>query len=348
MIFKIPCPVEIEHSSVVRNASGIRGCYFFYDEGEECCVSSKKSVVMVILNPTAGKGRARKMIPRIKTLLEAHRVRYELIVTEYAGHAIKIAEDAAVQGYKAAVAAGGDGTCNEVANGLLKAGIAAHNTAFFAFPIGRGNDFAFSAGIPKRLDKTVEELKNDTIHYIDAGCVYGGDYPEGRYFINGLGVGFEPLVNLVASSYTRISGALSYLAAVVRIMRNYPEAVPVNISYGKKLLNLETQQVSLCNGRRMGGVFFMGPDAVIDDGKLDLCYVNQPVSGGRILYLVTRFLRGTQKSHPAISFDRTEDVEMTTADGSERIICHIDGEMVTAGANRITVVLHPASLPVIG
>lgn len=303
---------------------------------------------MVILNPTAGKGRARKLLPRIEKLLEAHRIRHEIFVTEYAGHAIKIAEDAAVQGYKAAVAAGGDGTCNEVANGLLRAGVAALKTAFFAFPIGRGNDFAYSAGFPKRLDKAVEQLKSDTIHYIDAGCVYGGDYPDGRFFINGLGVGFEPLVNLVASSYTRISGVLSYLAAVVKIMRNYPEAVPINISYGKKLLNLETQQISLCNGRRMGGAFLMGPDAVIDDGKLDLCYVNQPVSGGRILYLVTRFLRGTQKSHPSISFDRTGGVEMATADGSERIICHIDGEMVTTGAKNITVTLHPASLPVLG
>jgi len=310
--------------------------------------------IKIILNPAAAKGKAGRAIPSIRKIMDLHNLSYDLEVTKEIWYASRAAEEAARQGYAIVVAAGGDGTCNEVINGLMsyrssEAG-KDNTTAFAVLPIGRGNDFAYSLGISKSLNEAIKLIKEGKQKKIDVAKVYGGDCPEGRYFINGLGIGFEPLVNLTASRYKRISGVLSYVVAVIQIMRNYPEAIPVLLQYGEKnsVKNISTQQISICNGRRMGGAFLLGPDAVLDDGKLDLCYVNRPVSGSTILYLVTRFFRGTQKRHSFVSSDLVGDIVIKTKDGEKGLVCHIDGEMITTGVgtDQLSIHLYPHSLSV--
>ncbi len=299
--------------------------------------------IRVIINPAAAKGKAEKALPRIVKLLKHHRLSFDIVKTERPWHAAEAAEEAARLGYGIVAAAGGDGTCNEVANGIMNYGKQGTNspekmqTALAVLPIGRGNDFAYSAGIPRTLEGAVALLAEGGSRPCDVGQVTGGDYPEGRYFINGLGIGFEPLVNLTASQYPRLSGMLSYIAAVGKIMMNYPEAIPVILREEGHETRVQTQQISICNGRRMGGAFLLGPDALIDDGQLDLCYVNRPVAGGTILYLVTRFFRGTQKSHSAISSGLIGSMEIVTEHGEKTLICHIDGEMISTGTDLLQV-----------
>ncbi len=308
--------------------------------------------IKIILNPAAAKGKAGRAVPNIRKLMDFYNLSYDLEVTKEVWHASRAAEKAAKQGYAVVVAAGGDGTCNEVINGLMSYSRSEagrdNETAFAVFPIGRGNDFAYSLGITSSLKEAVKLLKDGKQKKIDVAKVFGGNHPEGRYFINGLGIGFEPLVNLTASRYKRISGVLSYVVAVIQIMQKYPEAIPVLLQYGDKnsIKSINTQQISICNGRRMGGAFLLGPDAVLDDGQLDLCYVNRPVSGSKILYLVTRFFRGTQKSHSFVSSDLVGDIVVKTKNGEKGLICHIDGEMITTsvGTDQLKVLLYPRSL----
>jgi diacylglycerol kinase (ATP) len=310
--------------------------------------------IKIILNPAAAKGKAGRELSTIKKLMDSYNLSYDLEITKEVWHASRAAEAAAEQGYSVVVAAGGDGTCNEVINGLMSYRRSdegrGNETAFAVLPIGRGNDFAYSLGIKSSLDDAVKLIKEGRQKEIDVAKVYGGDYPEGRYFVNGLGIGFEPLVNLTASRYKRISGVLSYVVAVIQIMKNYPEAIPVLLQYGEKdsIKSVSTQQISICNGRRMGGAFLLGPDAILDDGQLDLCYVNRPVSGSKILYLVTRFFRGTQKSHSFVSSDLVGDIVVKTKNGEKGLICHIDGEMITKGdgTDQLSIHLYPQSLSV--
>jgi len=313
-----------------------------------------KNTIKIILNPAAAKGKARRAVPSIKKLMDSYNILYDLEITKEIWHASRAAEEAAKQGYAVVVAAGGDGTCNEVVNGLMSyrrsdAG-RDNKTAFAVLPIGRGNDFAYSLGVLGSLEEAVKLIKEGRQKEIDVAKVCGGDYPEGRYFVNGLGIGFEPLVNLTASRYKRISGVLSYVIAVLQIMKNYPEAIPVLLQYGEEesVKSISTQQISICNGRRMGGAFLLGPDAILDDGQLDLCYVNRPVSGSKILYLVTRFFRGTQKSHSFVSSDLVGDIVVKTKNGKKGLICHIDGEMITKseGTDQLSVHLFPQALSV--
>jgi len=309
--------------------------------------------IRIIINPAAAKGRAEDALPRIVRLLKHHQLSFDVVKTERPWHAAEAAEEAANLGYGIVAAAGGDGTCNEVANGIMNSrkqtasSFDTLQTALAVLPIGRGNDFAYSAGIPRTLEGAVALLAEGRTRPCDVGRVIGGDYPDGRYFINGLGIGFEPLVNLTASQYPRLSGMLSYMAAVGKIMMNYPEAISVILREDGQETRVRTQQISICNGRRMGGAFLLGPDALIDDGQLDLCYVNRPVAGGTILYLVTRFFRGTQKSHSSISSGLIESMEIVTESGDETLICHIDGEMVSTGTDMLQVHVYPRVLPVI-
>ncbi|MCK4530802.1 MAG: acylglycerol kinase family protein, partial [Candidatus Marinimicrobia bacterium] len=142
---------------------------------------------IVILNPTAGKGHAEKRIPEIEAFFFQHKLLCEIILTERPGHAIALAETYALMEDTTIIAAGGDGTCNEIINGLMHASAKLKDKipAFGVLAIGRGNDFAFSANIPIGLSEDLMRIKDGKPIPMDVGEVIGGDYPNGRYFGNG-------------------------------------------------------------------------------------------------------------------------------------------------------------------
>ena len=162
----------------------------------------------LIVNPLAGKGSALKAIPEIESLLNGLGLDYDIILTEYPGHAIQLAKDAGSNGYQTVVAVGGDGTANEVINGLMQDVEAGNLSANLAvLPVGRGNDFAFGMGVPQDLEEACKALAEAKTRKIDIGLVKGGDYPDGRYFGNGVGLGLtRSLVLRLQSSPTSSAG----------------------------------------------------------------------------------------------------------------------------------------------
>ena len=172
----------------------------------------------VIVNPVAGKGAARKAIPQIEAFLQALGIDYDLILTEFPKHAITLAADAGSNGYETVVAVGGDGTANEVINGLMQALNEGHLTSNLAvLPVGRGNDFSYGMGVPQDLESACKILVDGKSRKIDVGFVKGGDYPEGRYFGNGIGIGFDTIVGFEAAKLpSYISGMPAYLIAALK------------------------------------------------------------------------------------------------------------------------------------
>ncbi|HRQ24657.1 MAG TPA: acylglycerol kinase family protein, partial [Anaerolineales bacterium] len=141
----------------------------------------------VIVNPTSGRGLGGKSIQRIKKFLEENNVEYTLAQTDGPWHAAELAEGAARAGYNVIVCASGDGTINEAINGIMRAKKAGFNSAAFtALGIGTGNDFAGGTGIPTNLNDGLKTLLANKRKKIDIGLVKGGDYPDGRYFGNGI------------------------------------------------------------------------------------------------------------------------------------------------------------------
>jgi diacylglycerol kinase family enzyme len=128
----------------------------------------------IVYNPAAAKGAAGKNLPQVEALLHSQGFDYDLVLTEGPGHAIHLARQAAEEGRDLVVAAGGDGTANEVINGLMNAG-GVKKPALGILPVGRGNDFAFGIGVPNSLEQAAQILVRGHRKTIDVGRVTGGD-----------------------------------------------------------------------------------------------------------------------------------------------------------------------------
>jgi len=169
----------------------------------------------IIVNPTAGRGRGEQVIPQVERMLSEYNFDFDLVRTERPWHAAELAQEAATAGYDVVVAVGGDGTANEVLNGLMQAKTSPPSSpplaggirggaaplaggirgggAMGILCVGRGNDFAYGMGIPADLEEGCRALAQDYRRTVDVGRVVGGLYPEGRYFGNGVGIGFDRL-----------------------------------------------------------------------------------------------------------------------------------------------------------
>jgi len=296
----------------------------------------------VIVNPTSGRGFAGKNIPQIEAFLTSHHLDYELVLTERPWHAAELAEKGARENYDVIVVASGDGTANEALNGLMKAREAGFShTALALLPVGTGNDFAYGMGVRGTLEENIALLAKNTRRWMDIGKVNGGDYPDGRYFGNGVGIGFDAYVGFVAADIRWTRGLLAYLLAALETIFIYFKAPTVRIEYEDKTLEQEALMVSIMNGQRMGGGFFMAPDGLPYDNTFDLCIAGAP-GKFRVLQLLPTFMNGTQATQPEIRMDRAQKVTVTALKGT--LPAHCDGETLCKEGQSLSLELVPHAL----
>lgn len=300
---------------------------------------------LIILNPTSGKGAGGQSEPEIRRLLTELELPFDLVRTERPWHAADLARKAVKDGYDVVVSAGGDGTANEVLNGLMQAKEAGEGSAALGLlGVGRGNDFAFGIGIPHDLMRDSQILKNGKRRTIDVGFVKGGQYPEGRYFCNGVGIGFDAVVGFEAAKFRHLSGFPAYAVAAIKTMFIYHDAPILRLEYSGESMEIPALMVSIMNGRRMGGGFLMAPAGQPDDGLLDLCIVSQ-VPLMTFPGLIGRFTKGTQADHPAVRMARTKEIRVAAVTRS--IPAHADGETLCEAGESLTVEILPGRLEVI-
>jgi diacylglycerol kinase (ATP) len=290
---------------------------------------------IVILNPIAGKGKAAERIPEVEALLKARRLDYDIRVTQGVWHAAELARDAAREGYGAVVAAGGDGTVNEVVNGLmLSLDRGDRIPALAVLAVGRGNDFAYGADVPAELEACVDVLAAGRERPMDVGRITGGDYPGGRYFANGIGAGFDTIVGLEAAKLKRVHGFMAYVIGALRTFVMYPVAPAVRVEHDGGVIEQESHQISILNGKRMGGTFFMAPNAKNYDGLFDLCMAER-LSRGEMVNLIGRYTKGTQAGHPKIKVGLSSRYAITAPAGG--LVVHADGETICTNGTSILV-----------
>ena len=197
------------------------------------------------------------------------------------------------------MAAGGDGTVNEVLNGLMEARLASKNRpALGVLCTGRGNDFAPCINIPEDLPAACQVLKDDHRRMIDIGRVVGGKFPQGRYFANNVGVGFDAIGTIEVAKLPEW-GMLSFLIAILKTIFLFYKGPTVRLDYDDQTLTTSTLMLLTMNGKRMGTGFKMAPDSKPDDGLFDLVIVRQ-VSRLRIFSLIPHFMKGTQGTQPEV------------------------------------------------
>jgi YegS/Rv2252/BmrU family lipid kinase len=300
----------------------------------------------IIVNPVSGRGEGAADIPAAEAFLHELGLEHRTVRTERPLHAIELAQTAVREGYDVVVAMGGDGTANEVLNGLMLAKAAGEGEAAMGLiTVGRGNDFGYGIGVPHGLEASCRCLAAGNRCRIDVGRVSGGLYPQGRYFGNGIGIGFDAVVGFEAAKLTRLSGFLCYLVAALKTIFLYFHAPLVRVETDSETFEQPALMVSVMNGRRMGGTFQMAPSSKTDDGRFTVCLAGE-VSRLGIFGLIPRFMAGTQAGHPKIRFLETAHIRVRALKG--RLAAHADGETLCTDGDELAAEILPAALEVIG
>ena len=332
----------------------------------------------MIVNPIAGRGFGARATPTIQRLLSEHGLDYDLTSTTCAGEAIELARQAVLDGYETVVAAGGDGTYQEVINGM----IAAHDGSMPAeqvigtlgvLPVGSGSDLSYSVGIPSDIEDACARLAQAETKVIDLGqvTVYEGEDrpPTSRYFDNTVGIGFDGVVTLEGKKFKYLRGMALYLPVVLktvfvslkppRAVIEYEEAptptLPRLEPRGRgqeggpgqghmRRLEKTILMATICNGPREGGGFYVAPEARNDDGLLDLLLADT-LPRLQILGLIPHFMKGTHVDKPSVTMLRSRRIVITSPDP---LIAHADGEMLCTDGHRIECEVAAKRVRVIG
>ena len=299
----------------------------------------------IILNPVAGKGASGQALPQIKERLDQLGVAYDLTITYRPWHAAEIARQSVEAGYGALVSVGGDGTMNEVLNGLMIAReMGLGDAALGVIPIGRGNDFAYGMGAPLDMESACLALAGGHTRRVVIGRVTGGDSPGGRFFGNGVGIGFDTVVGFEAAKLKKVTGFAAYLVGALRTMFLYYNAPLLKIELDNQVIQQPALMLSIMNGRRMGGGFMMAPESVQGDQLLDLCLVSR-IHRLFLLPMIVRFMKGTQASHRLVRMLRSNRIKVTAISGTLPV--HADGETICTEGKYLEVELMPQQVDLI-
>lgn len=270
---------------------------------------------LFIVNPAAGKGKTMEQIPEIKRICESSGYEYEIVTTEYPGHATEIAAAQNDSIPLRIYSVGGDGTLNEVLNGMVGS-----KNSLAAIPCGSGNDFVRSVigpDIPENIIEATIRGAEESIDYVKV---------NNSYYINISSFGFDAEVVYQTRHFKKlplVSGEFAYvlgiLAAVIACKNHQMEIKVDNttVSSGKSLL------VAVGNGKYYGGGMLALPGAKINDGLLEVCH-SEKKSRLKILKLFPRFMKGLHASIKGVHFYAGKKVEIIV---DKPIPMNIDGEM---------------------
>lgn len=221
----------------------------------------------IILNPYSNRWNAKARWPQAEAALKAANVDFDLAISERPRHIIELAEQAAREGFSPIIAAGGDGTIGEVVNGLARAANSDKDPLgpFGILPLGSANDLVSNLGLPTDLEAAARVIAAGKTRPMDMG------YVNGFYFANNSAIGLEPYITLVQQRITWIKGIMRYLVAAVGGIMDNPQWT-AKIEWDDGIYEGPVLLVTVGNGPRTGGVFYMAPHADPFDGKLTFVY----------------------------------------------------------------------------
>ncbi len=285
-----------------------------------------------IVNPAGGGGTVHKRWPKIEALLRASGITFNAVFTERRFHAAQLAEQAIAEGRRHLVAVGGDGTAHEVVNGILRQNTCpSEEVTCTLLPVGTGNDWVKTHGIPKKTTHWVEFLKNGKTTFQDVGWLtYQADGTEQkRYFINVAGLSYDAYVAKRAEAYkTQVSSAIFYLFLIFRCLFEY--RVPrIRVVFDRMIVEkrLYTINIGIC--RYSGGGLQLVPHAIPDDGKLALTLAGH-ISKLGVLLITPFFYSGNIGWHPKVSMFQVEEILVESAD-NQPVLVEADGEFLGEG-----------------
>ncbi len=302
----------------------------------------------VILNPYAGRWRAKEQMANAEAALHNAGVDYVLEVTQGPGHGEEIAARAMEEGFSPIIAAGGDGSINEVVNGMVRASITKHDKVSVPLgiiPFGSANDLVVNLGLPVELKAAVDVIARGKQKTIDLGQVTFGKEQKVRYFGNNSAIGLEPTVTLIQEQITKVRGIVRYLiATLIGVMRNPSWIISLEWENGE--YQGPATLVTVGNNPLTGGIFYMTPHANPYDGLLTFTYGYLP-SRFQILKVLPKTMKpaeGNYVEHPAIREYNSAWLRIQTDPATP---LHTDGEIQSKAVSEFEYRIHPEYLPVL-
>jgi len=280
----------------------------------------------LIVNPEAANGAVGKNWPRIRDFLQAEGAKFDAVLTEEPGHATQLARQALDDGYRTIVAVGGDGTVNEVLNGLVEKGSVDPEVALGLIPCGTGSDFPRVLDIPRDYMEACRQLLRLEPRLVDLGritCLREGREVE-RYFINAAGLGFDGEVADLVNRFPKVlGGTITYLACLLIGLVAYRNK-NVELSFDGQPVRGRVNSVIVCNGRYFGGGMFIAPGAAFDDGLFYVVILGN-LNKLEVVMNVPRVYKGTHLTHPKVSHFSAKEIHI---EAQERMFLQAEGELI--------------------
>jgi YegS/Rv2252/BmrU family lipid kinase len=281
---------------------------------------------LAIVNPNAGNGKGLKDWHLIAEFMRKEDLSSTVKFTESKGHAVLITSKAVNDGYRNIITIGGDGTLNEVVNGIFKVEACPSTDISLALiPVGTGNDWGRMFGIPLDYEKAVRIIKDGKQMLHDIGILnyFDGAEKRIRYFINIAGLGFESVV-VKRTNYQKDrgrSGKAIYFYNLLMSLLSYKNTTAEIIVDGEKK-SADVFSINVGNGKYCGGGMRQTPDAIPDDGLLDVTVING-IGKFEIIRSLKMLYDGTILSHPKIDGYKCRNLKVS----SETILwAEADGE----------------------
>jgi diacylglycerol kinase (ATP) len=297
---------------------------------------NKHQGIGIILNPAAGRGRAGEIRKRLVSCLQERKIPFQLELTRGQDHAKEISFRMS-NIFETIIAAGGDGTVNEVVSGVV-----GKKVAIAILPIGSGNDFSKVIVIPKKIDLVIDAIINGKKKLMDLGKVsYWNQYGKKRerYFVNTLGMGLDAEIAKETMQIKHLRGLPLYLLAAIRaIQKHSPNEY--EITEGNKTKIERAFFICIGNGCFEGGGFKLLPNAKPNDSLLDICILRtMPII--KAIGIVPKLIKGKHENLSKVSIWRTKKISI---EGKNTFTLHGDGEIIEENTTRAEVKIVPSRI----
>jgi YegS/Rv2252/BmrU family lipid kinase len=284
--------------------------------------------IAVIVNPKAAGGKAIKKLPEISRVASSIAPEYLLHVTGSIEDARLRAREFAALGIGRIIAVGGDGTFNEVANGILDSG---RRAEIGIVPAGTGCDLPRTLGVPKSIEDSLRFALTAEARPMDVGLAKTSTME--RHFLNVAGMGFDAKVADRAQQHKRLSGKKAYMVALAQSLTDFGY-VDVSIDVNGEEIATKAVFVSIANAQYLAGGFHFAPMARIDDGLLDLAIIDD-ISLPGFVKAVPSVMRGKHLNNPHWHHYTTTHVRVTATTPA---LVQLDGEIAGTSPAEFSVV----------
>lgn len=306
---------------------------------------TKKKEWIAIVNPNAGVGKGKRDWKKISAIMDYQNLSYEAVFTQRRDHAVKLTKEYIEKGYRKIISVGGDGTLNEVVNGIFHQNLVpTHDITLAVVSVGTGNDWIRTFMVPVDYKDSIALITKEDTFIQDAGMVsFSHEKGMGtRYFINMAGLGFDGLVAQKTNADKELGKAnpLVYFKNIFASLFAY-KSVATRIVIDNTEMHHKVFTLAVGIGQFNGGGMKQTPDAVPDDGFFDLTLIKD-MSKWSVIANVNRLYNGTIKKHKKVEVHKGRNIVI---EPKIPVLIEVDGESIGHSPFNFTIL--PKSLKVV-